>query len=236
MIRDSQLLRNGDARLLYGGAILVENSDVTIFNTTFDNNTAMHGAAIAFKCTSMTLCSLNATENRFVDNTAVQEGGAIYYDYNRPEIANNIFIDNQAQYGPDIASYPVKIVMNGSNTGYMSISNVGSGTEYENSIVLALLDFDNQTMVLNNQDSITINPFNFTESSIFGTNYGLLKSGVTSFSGLTFKNQPGADNAAFVASSKAIDIDKISNVFGTQISDNNIGISFRWCKPGEIDD
>ena len=236
MIRDNQLTQNGDTSLLYGGAMLIDNSDVTIFNTTFTNNTAIHGAAMAFRCTSMALCSLNTTENRFVENTAEKEGGAIYYDYNRPEISSNIFVDNQAQYGSDIASYPVKIVNNGSRTDSMSISNIGSGIQYDDTITLALLDYDNQTMVLNDQDSITINPSDFSQSSIFGTNYGLLTDGVTSFSGLTFTNQPGAMNVPFVASSKAIDTDKINNVFGSQISDNIIDISFRWCQPGEIDD
>ena len=178
---------------------------------------------------------MNASQNKFESNIATKEGGAIYYDYNRPNLVDNMFYNNQAQYGPEIGSYPVKIVISGSNNTNVSISNIGSGIEYEGSIDMALLDYDNQTMVLNSQDSITINPFNFTDSSIFGTNFGQLANGTTTFSGLTFVNQPGAMNVPFVASSKAIDTDKINKVFGNQFNDTIIDISFRWCQPGEID-
>ena len=91
-------------------------------------------------------------------------------------------------------------------------------------------------MVLNSQDLISINPFNISQSSIQGTNYGQLIDGVTTFDDLTFISHPGTKNAKFVATSSAIDTDKIQNVFGSQISDNHIDVSFRWCKPGEIYD
>ena len=151
-------------------------------------------------------------------------------------MGNNIFINNQALYGPKIASYPVKIAISGSSSHHMSFINVGSGVVYEDEVRLVLLDYDNQTMVLNSQDYIDVNPSNFSESSVLGTNHGQLISGVASFSSLIFQHQPGASNITFIASSKAIDKDKIESVFGTQISNNTIDVSFRWCKPGEIYD
>ena len=179
---------------------------------------------------------MNITQNTFRRNNGTKEGGAIYYDYNRPVISNNTFINNQASYGSNIASYPVKIVMRDSNTDHMSLESVGSGIKYENDLTLALLDYDNQEMVSNDQDLININPLDFTQSSILGTNYGQLKDGVTTFSDLTFINHPGHANVKFVATSNAIDTDKIQAIFGSQISDNQIDVSFRWCKPGEFYD
>ena len=179
---------------------------------------------------------MNTTQNRFENNTATKQGGAIFYDYNRPVLQNNVYINNQALYGPNIASYPVKIVFNGSDTDYMSIVNVGSGIEIHNEFVLALVDYDNQVMVSNDQDLISINPLNFSESSILSNKHGQLMEGVTAFNKLLFRSQPGTSNVKFVASSNAIDSDKIQSVFGTQISDNYIDVSFRWCKPGEIYD
>ena len=179
---------------------------------------------------------MNITQNKFENNVATKEGGAIYYNYNRPVISNNTFIKNQAIYGRDIASYPVKIVMKDRNTDDMSLYNVGSGIKYEENITLALLDYDNQEIVSNNQDLININPVNFSQSSILGTNYGQLREGVTTFDDLTFISHPGYENIKFIATSSAIDTDKIQTVFGSQISDNQIDVSFRWCKPGELYD
>ena len=235
MIKNNTYLDNGNSDLHHGGAILLQNSIALMQNNTFINNTSIRGAAIAFLCTSMTMCTLNVTQNTFDSNQAIRSGGVIYYDYNRPTLSNNIYLNNQAQYGSVIASYPVKIIMNGSSTDSISIDNVGSGIQYDSQLHLALVDYDNQTMLLDSQDSITINPLNFSESSIFGTNTGLLQNGVSSFTDLIFENQPGATDVVFVSSSKAIDSTKINEVFGSNISDNYIHVSFRWCKPGEID-
>ena len=179
---------------------------------------------------------MNITQNKFENNTATEQGGAIYYDYNRPVLSNNTFVNNQAIYGHDVASYAVKIVMNGSDTDYMSITNVGSGIEYTNDITLALVDYDDQVMVLNHQDLINISPLNYSESSILSNNHGQLIEGVTTFNDLIFQGQPGISNVKFAVSSNAIDLDKIQSVFGAQISENHIDVSFRWCKPGEIYD
>ena len=45
----------------------------------------------------------------FINNTAVEAGGAIAYDLYPPELEDNYFVNNTAVYGPDIASYPYKI-------------------------------------------------------------------------------------------------------------------------------
>ena len=175
-------------------------------------------------------------QNQFENNIGTQEGGAIYYNFNRPVLSSNTFINNQASYGPNIASYPVRIVMRNSSTNYMSLADVGSGIKYEDDITLVLLDYDDQEMVLNNQDLININPFNFSQSSLRGTTYSQFVNGVAVFDDLTFISHPGIMNVKFVASSSAIDTDKIQSVFGSQISDNQIDVSFRWCKPGEFYD
>ena len=179
---------------------------------------------------------MNITQNKFKNNIGVKEGGAIYYNYNRPVLSRNAFTNNQASYGPNIASYPVKIAIRNSSINFMSLTNVGSGVKYENDIALALLDYDDQEMVLNSQDLININPFSFSHSSILGINYGQLENGVAVFNDLTFISNPGDTDVKFSVTSSAIDIDKMQNVFGSQISDNQIDVSFRWCKPGEIYD
>ena len=53
MMSNSLLSQNGNSNLNHGGAILLINSDVSIVNNTFRNNMAVHGAAVAFICSSM---------------------------------------------------------------------------------------------------------------------------------------------------------------------------------------
>ena len=53
MMLNNLLTQNGNSNLNHGGAILLINSDVSIVNNTFRNNMAVHGAAIAFICSSM---------------------------------------------------------------------------------------------------------------------------------------------------------------------------------------
>ena len=53
MMSNNLLSQNGNSSLDYGGAILIVNSDVSIVNNTFRNNMAVHGAAVAFICSSM---------------------------------------------------------------------------------------------------------------------------------------------------------------------------------------
>ena len=53
MMSNNLLSQNGNSSLDHGGAILLINSDASIVNNTFRNNMAVHGAAVAFICSSM---------------------------------------------------------------------------------------------------------------------------------------------------------------------------------------
>lgn len=55
-------------------------------------------------------CMFNLTGNVFSLNIAGQSGGAIYYDLFPPSnLKENLYINNQAKYGPNYASYPFKL-------------------------------------------------------------------------------------------------------------------------------
>lgn len=155
------------------------------------------------------------------------------YDFKRPTIENITYGNNQAPYGPDIASYPVKIRFQGSNSDDMVLNDVGSGILYPNTLSLALMDYDNQVMVLNNENQILITPVDPTNSSMQGFNAALLQQGVASFDNLIAIATPGQSGVEYRASSNAIDMALINSAFGSQISDNLITVNFRFCKPGE---
>ena len=231
---NSNFTNNGNSSQRLGGAIYVKQSVLTIQNSSFTNNTAIDGGAMYFGCTSITNCNLTLTDLVFTNNNAIRQGGAIYYDYVRPRIEEVEYTNNSAEYGLNIASYPVKIRQINSTEIDVYLRNVGSGIVYDTILYFGLYDYDGQIMVLDNSDQIVISAIDTQAISISGTNVGLLSQGVASFDNLIFVSTPGSTDISYRATSKAIDTDKIENVFGQTINDNNIYVNFRFCRPGEI--
>ena len=170
----------------------------------------------------------------FIGNTAIRQGGALNYNYVRPRLSLNSYQDNLALYGPNIASYPVKIKQANSTQEDVFLDNVGSGIIYPQTLHLSLYDYDDQIMILDSSNQISISPADQQSSGVSGVNVGLLNKGSTSFDSVIFISPPGSVNVQFKATSKAIDDDKIHNVFANSVSNNTIYVNFRFCKPGEI--
>ncbi|CAI2370495.1 unnamed protein product [Moneuplotes crassus] len=232
-INGSTFINNGNIDSSTGGAILVQNSKVRIENSTFNHNAGLKGSAIAFECTSLELCDLSLDDVNFTNQRASQQGGAINYNYKPPVITNCTFTNNSAQYGPDIASYPVRIRMTQDIHSDMSLTNVGPGIGLDSSIKLSLLDFDNQTMVMNNDDQISIFAVDTQSSSVRGTNTVQLEKGVSEFDSIQFVSEIGSKNVKYRAVSKAIDNTKVNKLFNSSLVENQITVNFRFCKPGE---
>lgn len=168
-----------------------------------------------------------------MNNSAVDQGGAIYYDSFRPDFLNDTFSSNYAVYGPNIASYPVKIIVQNSSSDDITLSNVGSNIVYPEEVVLALVDYDRQEISNQNTTQIKITPVT-SSAGLSGVDYAKVSQGVGVFDNLIFESEPGSTNVAYRASSKAINQNKINNVFGGQLSENLVNVNFRFCQPGEI--
>jgi len=54
-------------------------------------------------------CEFQLDRNKFERNTATQKGGGYFYNKFRPTTNSDSFVDNDAPYGPDMASYPFDI-------------------------------------------------------------------------------------------------------------------------------
>ena len=167
-------------------------------------------------------------------NIATSKGGALFYDYVRPSMNRIHYHDNVAQYGSNIASYPVKIKIVNSTQDQMRLENVGSGITHQQTLYFGLYDYDDQIMELESSNQIVISAVDTQVSSIDGFNAVLLDQGVARFDSVAFISDPGSSNILYKATSKAIDTDKIEQAFGQSISDNNINVDFRFCKPGEV--
>ena len=231
LISNSSFTNNGNSDSIKGGAIYIRDSKVNIENSTFSNNSAITGGAICFECSSTLLWSLQIEHSTFRSNIGISQGGAIFYNYYRPSLNNVLFINNKANYGPNFASYAFKIRFENSNSNEMIINNIVSGVEY-NALRFVLLDFDNQTMVLNYYDQLSISPLNKSESKIKGINSALLRSGAASFNNFVAIAKPGSTNIQFQITSKAIDYEKIKTAYDI-LPNNTIYSNFRYCKQGE---
>ena len=213
--KDSLISSNGDLSILFGGAIRSINSDISIFNWTFINNKAQSGGAISFEWNSLSNCNLSLERVLFDSNIAISQGGGIYYNYKRPQFNQTTFTNNQAIYGKDIASYAVKIRFNDSDSDNMNIVDIVSGNKYSTNITFKLLDYDNQTMILNNINQVELSSSNSSLLKLKGTNTGLLKNGVAVFSNFIAISDPGKANILISVKWKAIDNNKIKIIFGS---------------------
>ena len=158
----------------------------------------------------------------------------MHYDFVRPSINRVRYSNNEAVYGPNIASYPVKIKLVNSTQDQINFDNVGSGITYPQTLYFGLYDYDDQILVIENINQIIISAIDTQASYVSGFNAQKLNQGIAEFDNIAFVAAPGSTNILYQASSKAIDDDKIQQVFRQPISDNTININFRFCRPGEI--
>ena len=169
----------------------------------------------------------------FTNNLAKKSGGAISYSFKRPILSNNIFINNSAPYGPNIASYPIRAKGGETLSNEITLVDLGSGLLSPNALVLSLVDYDNQTMVLDSTSQLKITP-TMNSTRVSGVNVAKVWNGIATFNQLIFIGPPRSHNMYFKISSKAIDVEKLSEIFGDQMYDNAIKVSFRFYQPGEI--
>ena len=91
---------------------------------------------------------MQISNTEFLSNSALV-GGAIKYSLYRPRLTNVTFSNNSANYGPNIASYPVKIGID-NMTDNIKLENIASGQIYNSPLYMTLLDYDLQQVKINN--------------------------------------------------------------------------------------
>lgn len=92
-------------------------------------------------------------ENNYFDsNCAVLQGGAIMWANYKPIINNNEFNNNSAEYGSDIAAYPIRLAVDIYNKSQFSSKLIN-----ESNIILK--NYQNKTLLLQNISSGNDVPF-----------------------------------------------------------------------------
>ncbi|CAG9321999.1 unnamed protein product [Blepharisma stoltei] len=135
-----------------GGAIFVDSISIDVKSSKFCNNTAINsysmlessndsgiGGAIKLGCSYSGECNFNVFSNDFVGNIADYEGGAVVWKEVMPDFKNNSFDDNEAEYGSNIASYPVTMkIMNTNWNG--GLDDLASGQPTTTPLIISLID------------------------------------------------------------------------------------------------
>ena len=103
--------------------------------------------------------------NTFFETTAVEQGGAIYYNKYEPQIlVPNSYYSTNAPYGPNIAGYAISLRID-SYTDYV----LGSGIPYEGRFQVSLIDKHGQVMEIDNETPIKIQPEDLSISQLGGS-------------------------------------------------------------------
>ena len=231
-IYDSTFVNLGSAELYKGAGLQIEDSNLTVFRSSFENNSAQNGGAIYLSWKLKLFCSYNISSSSFKNNSAIYHGGAIYYDLFRPELSDNIYERNFAGYGSNIASYPIKIKIKDNDSDYIKLYDVGSGVKYSNNFELALVDYDDQVNRLDSSSVIAIKSARLN-TSVSGSTLKKVEEGFVLFSDLVFKSSPGEMNVEYSVSSEVIDTQKIMKTMNN-FTQNPIQVWFRFWMPGEI--
>ena len=109
LLTNSNFSRCGLETVSSGGALEIIDSSVSVQNLSFTYNTANTEGAMSIECTNYQNCHNQIHNNVFSMNSAIIKGVAISYDFRRPNFLDNSYIDNQALYGSNIASYAIRI-------------------------------------------------------------------------------------------------------------------------------
>lgn len=142
----------------YGGVIYLENTRLSLFNSTFKGNFGVDGGAIYYFCNNndSLLCDLDVMNNTFESNIASNHGGALKWLYKKPSNLNsNIFLNNFAlNYGNNIANFPIRLSIQIKNNNNISIhdeseefiilNRIKSGQKFEAILEILLFDDLNQ--------------------------------------------------------------------------------------------
>ena len=109
-----------------GGALNIVTANLTLLDSIFIENFALSSGGALLYDSLEPNNTFVYERNQFISNKAIEEGGAIKWGGVIPNSSENIFINNTAIYGGDIAAYPMKIGLEiniTSEDGYCDVSS-----------------------------------------------------------------------------------------------------------------
>jgi hypothetical protein len=223
------------------GCIHADVKTVLIANSTFFNNSALSGSAGALQldCTESAPCNFTVTSNSFSSNSAGLNGGAVYWTKQQPTFLNNSFSDNSAEYGPDIASFGIKMKSQDFDESQGKLSKVtedsyidiASGQRLPQPIVVALVDHTGQVVRTDNFSTASIFPADTANVTLTGTSKVTALRGVYNFTEVKFSAQPGVRIKALFSSDVLDALTSQDSGYSTEPL--SVDMQLRECQTGE---
>ncbi|CAG9312598.1 unnamed protein product [Blepharisma stoltei] len=198
-------------------------------------------------CPETRKCNFIIKNTNFTENIATFNGGAISWDDRIPELSNNCYKNNIAEYGQSIASFPVKLMQvkeDGSLIDYkrrnldipisfLNATEVASGQTIKVPLLIALVDNLNNIVRTDNSSEASLRAVN-SSTQISGTTKVTALRGIFNFSKFTISEEPGF-SIQIMVNSPAIAIDKIKKSGESFYSENlALDIKMRECEIGEV--
>lgn len=177
-----------------GGAVYAETCPIAISNCSFLNNTAAggngRGGAILLVAQSPAKSEIRSSS--FSGNVAGLKGGGLCWEGSQtpPALIANQYLKNAAQYGKDVASFPVNLTLKSAATLY----NEASGQVSNASIVLDLVDHYGQVVPIDTSSFAQINSYNVT-----GTTRVPISDGSFTFSDYSITATPGTNTSLSIS-------------------------------------
>ena len=186
-------------------------------------------------CYYLSPCTNSITNSNLINNVALQNGGGISYNSYQPNLNNNVFQNNSATFRPNMANYPVKLMMvaeNGTLVNLTKIDGLPSGLKIESTFKIAIVNNEEQIMTNDNKNAVKILLID-TGTDVKGQSTVVVNKGVATFSSTIFVGLPGKKNVRYIIKSYAINYNALKYVDPEYSTEQVLIVSFRWWKPGE---
>jgi predicted outer membrane repeat protein len=199
-----------------GGAIYADNISLKLIGNYFGRNLALgteidslrngEGGAVSMKCTDLYFCRFSIENNTFIENSAVNSGGAVSWKHIEPTEVGNIYINNTALYGPNISSFPISFRLLDHPATFMSdyhrnslykplgnISDISPG-QSSKTIRIELIDVYNQTIFTDSTSIAELIPRSSESSEVIISGKSKVQAinGCFIFDDFTISSQPGS--------------------------------------------
>ncbi|CAG9326023.1 unnamed protein product [Blepharisma stoltei] len=248
--------KNNSADL--GGAIYSNNIKLSVISSTFMENMAStteiptssvpvsgNGGGLNILCQDFWTCSFNISYNKFIENYATYNGGAINWHDIIPVLTCNTFTNNSAAYADNVASFAVKLMAvddNGSIVSYdksfastptvFSLSNVAPGQASSQTLKLALVDYYGNIVATDSASSAELLAENSSAVILSGTTRVTASKGFYTFDNFIVSAEPGSEITIKIPST-GIDESSSKNSQIFYVSEVNVNITLRKCVVGE---
>lgn len=231
---NSKFLNNSASEV---GALKLNVNKAVVTQALFEENHATEGdgGGITAVCDDKP-CNYVLSFISFTRNTAKIKGGAICWTSVQPTLDTNLFWENTAEYGGDIASFGASLALMNieestgteakvSKEGGVELTNVASGQRVPFVFYFGIVDHYNKLITTDNSSSCDLLPLDTVGTAVTGETRVIAVKGLYEFSDVVITSKPGT-SVGLKASSAAIDLNTVE-------SSIIVPIQLRLCLPGE---